>query len=110
LLKDVLESIFKLMIDIDPDIEATWLSPKEGFQQDGDEEEDHVAFGKNCVDRLVSSIGEEVMLPLIGTLVLNTISNDSDWRYKHAGIMAFSQVGEYVDEPSKIAMMVPILC
>lgn len=31
LLKDVLESIFKLMIDIDSDIEASWLSPKEGF-------------------------------------------------------------------------------
>lgn len=54
------------MIDIDDEIEASWLSPKEGFQQDGDEEEDHVAFGKNCVDRLVSSIGDEIMLPLIG--------------------------------------------
>lgn len=62
------------------------------------------------VDRLVSAIGEEIMLPLIGTLVINTIQNDSDWRYKHAGIMAFSQVGEYVDEPQKIAMMVPVLC
>jgi hypothetical protein len=24
--------------------------------------------------------------------------------------MAFSQVGEYVDEPQKIAIMVPVLC
>jgi len=31
LLKDILESIFKLMIDIDADIEASWLSPREGF-------------------------------------------------------------------------------
>ena len=31
LLKDILENIFKLMIDIDSDIEASWLSPKEGF-------------------------------------------------------------------------------
>lgn len=66
------------------------MKPKEGFTQDGDEEEDHVAFGKTCVDRLVSSIGDKEMLPLIGTLVMNTISNDADWRYKHAGIMAFS--------------------
>jgi len=49
------------------------------------------------------------MLPLIGELVQNTIANDSDWRYKNAGIMAFSQVGEYVDEPSKIATMIPVL-
>jgi len=90
LLKDILEQIFKLMIDIDSDIEQEWMKPKEGFTQDGDEEEDHVAFGKTCVDRLVSSIGDKEMLPLIGTLVMNTISNDADWRYKHAGIMAFS--------------------
>lgn len=32
LIKDVLEQIFKLMIDIDEDISAEWLQPKEGFQ------------------------------------------------------------------------------
>jgi hypothetical protein len=31
LLKDILEQIFLLMIDIDPDIEQSWLCPKEGF-------------------------------------------------------------------------------
>ncbi len=49
------------------------------------------------------------MLPLIGQLVQNTISNDSDWRYKNAGIMAFSQVGEYVDDPQKLAIMIPVI-
>ena len=49
------------------------------------------------------------MLPLIGLLVQNTIANDQDWRYKHAGIMAFSQVGEYVDEVDKIRQMMPIV-
>ena len=73
LLKDILEVIFRLMIDIDSDIDESWLRPKEGFIADGDEEEDNVNFGKGCVDRLVSSIGDEIMLPLIGTLVTNTI-------------------------------------
>ena len=49
------------------------------------------------------------MLPLIATLVQNTIANETDWRYKHAGIMAFSQVGEYVDEVEKIAPMMPTI-
>ena len=49
------------------------------------------------------------MLPLIGQLVQNTIANESDWRYKNAGILAFSQVGEYVDDPSKIASMIPVI-
>jgi hypothetical protein len=38
-----------------------------------------------------------------------TVSNDTDWRYKNAGIMAFSQVGEYVEDPSKISIMVPVI-
>lgn len=54
------------MIDIDDEIDSAWLKPKEGFKVEEDEEdEDNVAFGKTCVDRLVSSIGEEIMLPLL---------------------------------------------
>lgn len=74
-----------------------------------EEEEDSVQFGQTCVDRLISGIGDTIMLPLIAELVQNTIANESDWRYKNAGILAFSQVGEYVDEPSKIAPMIPVL-
>ncbi len=58
------------MIDIDDEIEKSWLKPKEGFRVEEDEEEDDsVAFGKTCVDRLVSSVGEELMLPLLSLLV-----------------------------------------
>ena len=89
LIKDILENIFKLMIDIDEDIDQSWLQPKEGFAGE-DEDEDNVQFGKDCVDRLVASVGDEVMLPLVGQLVQNTMANEEDWRYKHAGIMAFS--------------------
>ena len=110
MLKDILEQIFKLMIDIDSDIDASWLHPKEGYQIGNDEEEeDAVSFGQTCVDRLVSGVGDAVMLPLISELVMNTISNETDWRYKNAGILAFSQVGEYIDDAQKIASMIPIL-
>jgi hypothetical protein len=34
LLKDILDQVFRLMIDIDEDIEESWLRPKEGFQLD----------------------------------------------------------------------------
>lgn len=61
------------MIDIDADIEESWLRPPEGFSTEQDEEEDNVNFGKGCVDRLVSSIGDEIMMPLLGTLVTNTV-------------------------------------
>ncbi len=46
------------------------MKPKEGFRVEEDEEDDDsVAFGKTSVDRLVSSVGEEIMLPLLSQLV-----------------------------------------
>ena len=98
-LKALLDLVFKLMIDIDADIDESWMKPKEGFKADEEEEdEDSVHFGKTCVDRLVSSIGDEIMLPLLSTLVQATLANTEDWRYKNAGLMALSQVGEYLDD------------
>jgi hypothetical protein len=98
------------MIDIDTDIDESWMRPKEGFKADEEEEdEDSVHFGKTCVDRLVSSIGDEIMLPLLSTLVQATLANNDDWRYKNAGLMALSQVGEYLDDIQKIAPMVPVV-
>jgi hypothetical protein len=108
MLQELLDVTFKLMIDIDEDIEQEWLSPKPGHSVE-EEEEDNVKFGQTVVDRLISCIGEDTMLPLIGTLVQNTIANEQDWRFKHAGIMAFSQVGEYVEETEKIDPMIPVL-
>jgi hypothetical protein len=96
------------MIDIDSDIDASWERPKEGFKAEEEEEEDDsVHFGKTCVDRLVSSVGDEIILPLLSNLVMASLSNTVDWRHKNAGLMAFSQVGEYIDEISKIAAMIP---
>ena len=88
LTKDILNEIFQLMIDIDEEIDEEWMSPKEGFA--GVADEDNVNFGKNAIDRLVEGVGDEKMLPLIGYYVQTTIANETDWRYKHAGIMAFS--------------------
>lgn len=90
-LKKLLDYIFKLMIDIDSDIDAQWLTPKEGYRvADDDTDDDSVYFGKQCIDRLVGSLGEERMLPLLATLVQNVIQNEEDWRFKNAALMAFS--------------------
>ena len=37
------------------------------------------------------------------------MSNTEDWRYKNAGLIAFSQIGDYVDDAQKIAPMIPVL-
>ena len=109
-LKSILDLTFKLMIDIDTDIDQSWLKPKEGFKvEEEEEEDDSVNFGKSCVDRLVSGVGEEIMLPLLSQLVQATLANNDDWRYKNAGLMALSQVGEYIDDISKISPMIPVV-
>ncbi len=57
------------MIDIEEDIEESWLHPKEGYTLEEEDDDTNVKFGQNSVDRLVSCIGDEIMLPLIGELV-----------------------------------------
>jgi hypothetical protein len=110
LLKMIIEIVFRLMIDIDSEIEEDWLKPKEGFKDNEDDgEEDNVNFGKGCIDKIISAVGDEICLPLLSVIVNNTLSNDQDWRYKNAAIMAFSQVGEYIDDIKNIGAMVPII-
>jgi hypothetical protein len=100
MLKELIELIFKLMIDIDQDIEESWLRPKEGYKEndEGEDGEDNVNFGKGCIDKIISAVGDELCLPILSAIVSNTITNDTDWRYKNAALMAFSQVGEYIDD------------
>lgn len=111
LLKALLETIFKLMIDIDADIEQSWLRPKEGFKEnaEGEDMEDNVQFGRGCIDKIVSAVGDEITLPILSQIVTQTMENDTDWRYKNAGLMAFSQVGEYIDDVKNIGTMLKVV-
>lgn len=71
-LKSVIEMIFYGMIQIDEDIDPEWANPKEGFsdeKENGEVDTDEISFGIQCVDRLISSIGEKVLLPILGELV-----------------------------------------
>ena len=108
LLKNMIELIFKLMVDIDADIEDEWLRPKEGFNDSGqaDEGEDNVNFGKSSIDKIISAVGESKCLPLLSGLVEQMMSHE-DWRYKNAALMAFSQVGEYIEDIKNISAMMP---
>lgn len=92
LLRSMIELIFKLMVDIDENIDEEWLKPKEGFNDSGqaDEGEDNVNFGKSSIDKIISAVGEAKCLPLLSSLVEQMMANQSDWRYKNAALMAFS--------------------
>jgi len=87
---ELIQIIFKLMIDIDADIEEEWFRPKEGFKENNDEDgEDNVNFGKSCIDKVISAVGDEICLPKLSQCVNELVAND-DWRYKNAALMAFS--------------------
>jgi len=51
------------------------MRPKEGFKDndEGEEGEDNVNFGKGCIDKIISAVGDEITLPLLSVIVNNTI-------------------------------------
>jgi len=91
-LKGIILMLFHEMVSIDTEIDEDWIKPPEGFKDDhenGEVENDEVHFGMQGVDRLISSIGEKVMLPILGSVVQEMVVQQ-DWRYKNAAIMALS--------------------
>lgn len=106
-LKGMLDTTFKLMIDIDEEVDPNWGDPKDPAQVKEEADEDTVTFGKEIIDRLCASIGEEHILPLVCELVETTMKNTEDWRYKNAGLAAFSQIAEYVADIDEIRTMIP---
>ena len=64
--------IFFNMVQIDTEIDSDWANPKEGYtdeNENGEVDSDEISFGIQAVDRLMSSIGEKVMLPVLGIIV-----------------------------------------
>lgn len=63
--------IFLQMVDIDETIAQEWNSPPEGYNDDIQEDSDleMVRFGMSAVDRLISAIGQKVLLPVLSQIV-----------------------------------------
>lgn len=95
----LIEMIFKHMIEIDDEITDEWKHPAEGFNEDIEEDADFetTRFGMNAIDRLIDSIGDKEVLPVLSATVQKLLQH-SDWRYNFSAIMALSQVGEYIDD------------
>lgn len=64
-LTKLLEMIFFHMIDLDEEIDDTWMTPIEGFNEDIEDDADFekTRFGMNAIDRLTTSLGDKEMLP-----------------------------------------------
>ena len=109
-LTQLIEMIFYHMVEIEEEIPEDWKSPAEGYSEDIEEGEDFetTTFGMTSVDRLIASVGEKEMLPLLSMAVQKMLTM-SDWRYKYASIMALSQTGEYIEDATSIKSIVEML-
>jgi len=97
-LNQILELIFTHMIGIDSEILPEWANPPDGFNEENEEEDDQkiIKFCMNCIDRLISHVGSQIMLKHLSDCVAKMLSTD-DWKMKNAALMALSQVGEYME-------------
>ncbi|CAF1396582.1 unnamed protein product [Didymodactylos carnosus] len=80
--------LLEMMVDLDDDKE--W-STKDTIE---DEEDDsNAVVGESSLDRLACALGGKTMLQYILSAVQTMLQNP-DWRYRHAGLMALSATGE----------------
>lgn len=98
-LTQVVELIFKNMIEIDDEIDEEWMSPPPGFNDDMEEDDDQrvIKLGLDFIDRLIGILGSDKMIPFLSSYI-NTMLKDANWKMKHAAVMTISQFGEYLDD------------
>ncbi|XP_034029930.1 importin-5 [Thalassophryne amazonica] len=77
-----------MMVDLEDDDE--WAMADE--LEDDDFDSNAVA-GESALDRIACGLGGKIILPMIKQHIMQMLQN-SDWKYRHAGLMALSAIGE----------------
>lgn len=110
LLKRVIEMIFMHMLEIESDVTDDWQNPPAGFDEERDEADDQriIKYACDCIDRLFSHVGSEIMIPELNNLT-EMLLGSGDWKKIHSAIMALSQMGEYIPNIEAIAPYVEML-
>lgn len=106
------QKIFKVMVSIDATVEDTWATPPEGFEDVEDQtiEIDYAKQGRKHITRLIEGLGEDFLLPTVLGLIQTALTaGTDDWRVRYAALMAISELGQFIEEDSKISELVAIL-
>ncbi|XP_018581489.1 importin-5 [Scleropages formosus] len=77
-----------MMVDLEEDEE--WAMADE--LEDDDFDSNAVA-GESALDRIACGLGGKTVLPMIKQHIMQMLQNP-DWKYRHAGLMALSAIGE----------------
>ncbi|KAM4795071.1 importin-5 [Rhinophrynus dorsalis] len=77
-----------MMVDLEED--EDWSNADE--LEDDDFDSNAVA-GESALDRMACGLGGKIVLPMIKEHIMQMLQNP-DWKYRHAGLMALSAIGE----------------
>ncbi|EFN77942.1 Importin-5 [Harpegnathos saltator] len=80
--------VLKMMTDLEED--EKWSFSDEIIEDDSDSNN---VVAESALDRLACGLGGKTVLPLIVQNIPTMLSN-SDWKYRHAALMAISAIGE----------------
>nr|CAD7427512.1 unnamed protein product [Timema monikensis] len=80
--------ILKMMTDIED--EPDWSISDEIVDEDNDS---NTVVAESALDRLACGLGGKTIMPLIEQNIPSMLAN-TDWKYRHAALMALSAVGE----------------
>jgi hypothetical protein len=81
--------LMKMLLDIEDDPQWHFAESEE---EDAGETADY-EVGQECLDRLAISLGGNTVLPVAFQL-LPSFVNDSDWKKRHAALIALAQIAE----------------
>jgi len=108
LLVPLLKAVMSIMRNLPFELEADWVKPQALFFFE--EDENCISFGQKSIDRLFDCAGSEGLeFTWIESPLMEYLSNETDWRYKHAGLLVASNIGPLVDDPSKLSGLVLIM-
>lgn len=88
ILSQTIPQMLAMMVDLEDDEE--WANADE--LEDDDFDSNAVA-GESALDRMACGLGGKIVLPMIKEHIMQMLQNP-DWKYRHAGLMALSAIGE----------------
>ncbi|KAJ8393859.1 hypothetical protein AAFF_G00055880 [Aldrovandia affinis] len=77
-----------MMVDLEEDEEWAMADDLED-----DDFDSNAVAGESALDRIACGLGGKIVLPMIKQHIMQMLQNP-DWKYRHAGLMALSAIGE----------------
>jgi importin-5 len=100
------------MISFEEEPEETWECPPEGYDDLEDGDCDYlISNSRNLFNRILEAVDQSISIPSLRTQVDQHILRE-DWKSKHVGLTALSQVGDDMNADelaSIIGLVLPLL-